>query len=363
MPKRNYQVQLNNLKARRSDPILNKAFVTESFNRANLPITVRYVFESMVPIDEDYTKRTYKEAERVQKQIIGGLETNIEVDFDYQGSVPLNTHIRLHSDLDILTFHNGFFSLEPPLAAINPYIGDPIADLRKLRTNIYNTLSKVYYAAKVDNFSAKAVSIKGGSLSRKFDIIICNWYETVVYQHLKRKELKGIHIYDQKKDNRFSDFPFTHMSEVEKKSAAIPYDNFKRLVRLFKTLKADAEASIDMSSFMITSILYHMPESKFNVLPQSSTVLLVNASEHLNEVLTNETFRKSLKSPNKKEYLFQENDQPKVIELYKLKKELDETIVDLADELSPGIRTLNEQFHRNRVSSYYEPLQKAFFNY
>lgn len=363
MPKYNYKTKLSKLSARRTDPVVNKAFVTESFRTGVVPETVKYVFESMTPIDKGYTAKSYEEAERVQKQISAGLNTGISVEYDYQGSVPLNTHIKLHSDLDILTVHSSFYSLEPPLTPIVRYTGDPLKDLRDLRENVFQTLSRVYYAAKVKNSSAKAISISGGSLQRKFDIIICNWYETVDYQRTNYKHDKAINIYDKNVDARLQDHPFKHISEVEIKSSQIAGDNFKRLVRLLKNVKVDADEQINLSSFLITSVMYHMHNSRFVSNYNNSTNLLVAASEHLNSVITQEAFRKSLLSPNKKELLFAVDDRQKVVELKKLKQELDEIIRDLADELNPGVRSLYESYGLSNVSHFYEPLQKAHFNY
>ena len=114
---------------------------------------------------------------------------------------------------------------------------------------------------------------------------------------------------------------------------------------------------------MITSVMYHVEDHKYLPDYRNSTALLVTASEHLEKVIGNETYRKSLLSPNQKEYLFAQDDAPKVIELRKLKKELDDTIEDLAKEINPGIRSLNESWGIPRVKDFYTPLQNAYYTY
>jgi hypothetical protein len=367
MPKHNYKARLQNLSNRRTDIALNKAFLTESFRKAGLPETVRYVFESMNAIEPSYTKKTYEEAERVQNQIKNGLSPSVSIEFQYQGSVPLNTHIRLHSDLDILTVHKGFHGLEPPLTPSLPYSNESATrDLRELRTNIYSTLSSAFPKATVDNSIPKAISIKGGSLARKFDIIVCNWYETVLYNsaYFKTNALRGIQIYDKKQDTRLNaDYPFAHIEKVEEKNKRTMSENYKRVIRLLKSLKADADVDINLSSFMITSVMYHMEDYKYSPDVQNSTALLTSTSEHLERIIENYQYRQSLDSPNGKEKLFAQDDSKKVAEFRKLKKELDDTIEDMAEEIRPGIRYLNEQFGRHAVKDYYEPLQKARYIY
>ena len=155
MARRNYDKRLSNIRSRKTDRLLNKAIVAESFSRKDLPETVRYVYESMSPIDREYTLNTYKEAERVQNQITKGIPPGESLEFQYQGSVPLNTHILVHSDLDILSIINKFYSLEPPQIPVVPYEGDTIADLRNLRSNMQQTLSTAFPTATVNGNSAK----------------------------------------------------------------------------------------------------------------------------------------------------------------------------------------------------------------
>jgi hypothetical protein len=78
----------------------------------------------MTAIDPAYTAKTYSEAERVKNQIQKNLQNGVAVSFEHQGSVPLNTHIKIHSDLDILAILTNFFSLESPQVPAYPYKAD-----------------------------------------------------------------------------------------------------------------------------------------------------------------------------------------------------------------------------------------------
>ena len=346
--------KLEDLKARKSDLLLNEAVLSKSFSKAELPENVRYVFESMRKIDTEYTLKTYDEAKRVENQIRNGVEASVS--FEYQGSVPLDIHIRIHSDLDILTINEDFVSLEPPQKASNPYTGDPVAELRNLRKSINSKLSSSFPNANVDNSKAKAIAISGGSLQRKFDIIICNWYKTV-------SDEKAIKIYDKENDLRVEDYTFTHMAVVNQKANQVFNDNYRRIIRLLKNLKADADEKINLSSFLITSIMFHMSDLDFYVEYRNSTKLLVNASKHLAKVIENRPYRMTLDSPNGREKLFFDDEQGKIQEVKKLKKELDETIELLAIEIKQNSGNLNESYRMFSVGNSFETLEKADFNY
>ncbi len=65
--------KLADLRARKSDFLLNEAVLSKSFSKSELPENVRYVFESMRKIDHEYTNKTYEEAKRVENQIRNGV--------------------------------------------------------------------------------------------------------------------------------------------------------------------------------------------------------------------------------------------------------------------------------------------------
>ena len=348
--------KLADLKARKTDSLLNKAVLTESFSKADFTETVKYVFESMRKIDVDYTQKTYDEAKRIETQIKNGVGSDTTLSFEYQGSVPLDIHIRIHSDLDILAINEEFVSLEPPQKAENPYQGNPLAELRNLRSTINSKLSTAYPTATIDNSKAKAIAISGGSLQRKFDIIVCNWYKPLSNE-------KAIKIYDKEVDERIEDYTFTHMAMVNQKAGQVSNDNYRRVIRLLKNLKADADEKIYLSSFMITSIMFHMSNLDYTVDYRNSTKLLVNTSKHLSKIIDNQPYRLSLDSPNGKEKLFAVDDLKKAQEVKKLKRELDETIVLLATEIKHRAGELNDGTRLFAVNNSFEPLEKAVYYY
>ena len=63
---------------------------------------VRYLLGAMEQLDPEYTKNSLAEAERVEKYL-APFST-----IQRQGSVTTNTHIRYHSDVDILGITEDF---------------------------------------------------------------------------------------------------------------------------------------------------------------------------------------------------------------------------------------------------------------
>ena len=115
---RNIYQRLNNLKARRSgtdrlsavradsaSELLTKSIFTEDYlkrSAADKPNT-RYTLGSMQEVSPDYTRISIETAQRVGNQLEQGLtRAGFSVEFRLQGSVPLNTHIRGVSDVDLL---------------------------------------------------------------------------------------------------------------------------------------------------------------------------------------------------------------------------------------------------------------------
>lgn len=327
--RKDYTARLENLRTRRYDAVLSRSIVTESFSK-EARATVKYVYEAMEPIPKSYTDNTYTEARRVQAQI-DALPMYFE--FDYQGSVPLNTHIRLHSDLDILAVRMtgnlvAGFSATQLTTTVNL--------LKETRSSINTKLKAAFPAAKVDNTGCKALNISGGSLTRHFDIIPCSWYDTTSYQQSRLKKDRQIWLNDQCKFGAF-DGTFAHMHAVNMKDTRAA-GNYKRVIRLLKTLRSDAQPGIKLSSFVITSVMYHMADAEFSQTDYSVAMarrvsMLVNTRNHLDRVITNVPYRRGLRSPNGSETLFNENDSDQVTELRKLRQELDDILLDLAEEV------------------------------
>lgn len=184
--------RLDRLAARRTDPtVTNARLLNEVYKRVDQSDSVRYVVGAMQPIDPAYTENTFAQAERVCNQL--GNRLTIECESEYQGSVTNDTHIKAQSDIDVLMLIDKFFTVEPPQKPQNPYKGDPIQDMLDLRAEIIEALEQAFPEATVDYSGGKSVSIEGGSLRRKVDVVPANWYNTNQYAETrdKRQDLSG----------------------------------------------------------------------------------------------------------------------------------------------------------------------------
>jgi hypothetical protein len=328
--KKDYSKRLENLRNRRYDGLLQKAILTESFAKTKLGDSSKYVLESMRQIDPEYTKNTFKASENIQGNLKDGLQKEkIEVTFRHQGSIETNTHIELHSDIDILTITEKFFSLEPPQVPTFPYEGDPLKDLLDLRNKSFTILNGIY--DQIDNSNSKSIKVFPTNPKRKVDVVFSNWYNSNDYNRLKNEVYRGVRIYDKDAHTRKLDFPFLNAAAINNKDLQVQ-GNLKKLIRLLKTVKADAEYEINLSSFEISSCLYNIPNQDLYLLEEFQLRLLPIASQQLNNLITDDNYRQNLLSPNGKETVFK-NSENKVLELKKLKREIDELVEDLKEEL------------------------------
>lgn len=337
--KKNYTQRLENLKKRRLDIELQKAILSESFSDVRISESVKYALESMSPIDPNYTNNTYLASQKIRNSLTKGLNNKgISVEYRHQGSVETNTHILLHSDIDILVFTEKYHSIEPPLKPLYPYNGDPLADLRELRQECYNVLNSSYN--QVDNSKAKSIQVFPTNPKRKVDVVPANWVNTQEHQSTSNEKFRGVHIYDKDRHSRQKDFPFHHIVNVKAKDSIVN-GGLAKLVRLLKTLKVDADNEINLSSFEITSIIYDI-DSFLLTKPKYQELLLLNeGSKQLDRIINNKSYREGLMSPNGKENIFGSNET-KIIEIKKLKLELDELIEDITEELSKQLKQINQ---------------------
>jgi hypothetical protein len=337
----NYTNKLEKLKNRRQD-IITKAFsVNESFNKKTYGESTTYALEAMEEISADYTNNTYKQVERVQNQLKPGLkEYGINVDFRYQGSVPTNTHIKLYSDIDLLTIHQKFFTLEPPLQPTYPYFGDTLADLKELRSKTFRILDTVFTACDIDDTGSKALTISGGSLNRKIDIISSNWHNSVRYHNSNDEDYRGVKILDRENNREILNFPFMHIYWINHKDNEVG-GNEKRVIRLLKSIKADADEEINVSSYDIASLVFRMDNSYLLTNRNQRILLIKNTNEFLIKVINDATFRESLDVANGTRRIFCK-DGAKLEEVVKLQKEVEALVFEITRELKPLYENLEK---------------------
>jgi hypothetical protein len=139
--------RITKLRARRTDPtmLVKAAAVREAYDSILEDEPVKYAVGAMQPIDKQYTANTFEEGDRVKAQLAKALnQPEITAEFEYQGSVTNDTHVKVHSDIDLLVLHTAFYIIQPPATPRFPYEGDVFADLRNLRSASAKALKSAY---------------------------------------------------------------------------------------------------------------------------------------------------------------------------------------------------------------------------
>lgn len=297
--------RLDKLRNRRIDPLIKVAGLNEAYNRlAAEDSSVQYAIGAMQPIDSDYTRRTIEERTRVEKQLANGyIMAGLGIEFAYQGSVTNDTHIRVYSDVDLLTVEERWFGIEPPNKPAVPYSGDTIQNLREIRTNTSKILRPAFPAATVDDSGGKSISVSGGSLRRKIDVIACAWWHTLEYVQEEKRHWLGIQILDNDHGQRISNKPFLHNKRIEERDAATN-GGLRKAIRLLKSLKYDSDDNIDLSSYDIAGIAYNIFDEWLAVPPGQDLLLVKNCGEYLRYLIGNKPYRDSIAVPNQMRKVF-----------------------------------------------------------
>jgi len=266
--------------------------------------SVRYAIGTMQSIDDAYTQRTIEDRTRVEKQLADGFtRVGLDVTFDYQGSVTNDTHIRAHSDLDLLTVETRFEVIERQNKPQNPYAGDSIANLREIRNNTVDILQSAFPEAEVDDSGSKAVSISGGSLRRKVDLISSAWWHTVDYVREPEKHWLGIQVLDNEKGAKVPNKPFLHNKLLDDRDTAVN-GGLRKLIRLLKSVKYDNDPVLNISSYDIAAIVYNMPDDWLFSRPGQDLGLVRHCKSYLHFLLMTPQSRSSIRVPNNMRTVF-----------------------------------------------------------
>lgn len=334
---RNYSSRLTELRNRRNDlSVLQEAYGVKGYTFDSFSQYIKkskekndvenYFFESMMPVDKIYTDNTVKEADRVKNQLDKMKTASLNFDYEYQGSVSNNTHIKAHSDIDVLVIISKYITLQHPLVPANPYQGNPISDLMELRLASEKHLTGAFPQANVDCSGAKAIGLSGGSLKRKVDVVPSNWYDTVEYDRSKEKHYRGIQVLDKYKRERILNTPFYHNYLLDVKDK-ITLGNFKRIVRLLKTLKADSDQDISLSSYDIVAIAYNIENTKY-LTGDRYLFLLKNIHSSLKSLIAlSADVRNNIDVPDKSRKIFDKAE--KLTGLIRLTEEVEDLLKSL----------------------------------
>jgi hypothetical protein len=323
----NYTKRLDNLQKRKFDLELNESLLSKSFSSRDIPDNVKYLIESMRPIDQKYNEKTVEAASRVQKHLQDGLSLHFQRDYKTQGSIRTKTNIKVHSDFDLLTIIDKYYY--PEISNGNSYKESvPEEDIKELRAQSTKILKGIYN--DVDDTGDKSISVFNKSLNRKIDIVFCFWYYSNKYLETKDEYYKGIYLFNFPTKIKILDYPFATISNVNNKGDSTA-DGSRRGIRLLKTLKADSESNINLSSFHLTTIVHSIENSNLRYTVGTELDIAKALSTEFNKLLQEPTYRKAVKSPNGTETPLEKDTI--VPEIKKIKEDLDTLIEDSSREI------------------------------
>ncbi|MBS1960496.1 MAG: hypothetical protein JST80_13545 [Bdellovibrionales bacterium] len=330
--------KLYNLNQRRYDTVTKSVVLSEAVRNASGNDAVQYLMGAMEEVSKQQTEIVTRTGERVRSQLEDFLNAKgFFPSFDYQGSVTNNTHIKIHSDIDLLVVTGRYFTPKNGSYAHLPdFTGSPQVVIHDLRSTSKLALETRFPAATVKE-KALCLGISGGSLQRDVDVVICNWVKNQDYEKDENKFHLGIRIRDVESGQWIENYPFMHNAMLNYRDSQA-HGNHKRAIRLLKSLKEDADQNIIASSYDICGLVYNCSVERmesFSNEPQFQ--FLQRFVEYLRALETNSYLRDSLKVPNQTRPLFG-SDGLSVSEMRKLTDELSELLVELRNsQQRPGL--------------------------
>jgi hypothetical protein len=318
---------------------LGRQLKNEKFEAIDQPKSVKYALGAMQAVDNEYTSESYAEGNRVATALKIGLSSvNIPISFEFQGSVPLDVHVRGNSDVDLLALHSGFVTHDENVLPTyshhySPYAGDPaLEELKGLREQSIDTLKRRYWGSKVDSSKSKAITLSEGAFTRVVDVVPSHWHDTLYWKQTNQQCFRGIYVLDSHSGVRIHNKPFLHIKLVQDKCNAAS-GALRKIIRLLKNLKYDADTKIDLASYDIAAIAWNMTETQLFV-PYGVDLLLVERARACLEIVTSsEQYRNSLWVPDGSRKIF---DRPeKISATRQLGSEIDRLAKDIHKELDP----------------------------
>lgn len=331
------KTRLQRLQQRRYDRLTNSLTLSEAATKTTLTETERYLIGSMEPVSQQQTEIVLKTGERVKGQLETYLNSqSLYPEFDYQGSATNNTHIKIYSDIDLIVASRSFFTpKDGSYAHVANYEYDPATTIRTLRSKCKTGLELGFPSATVRE-KARCIRITGGSLQRDVDAVPCNWIKNKEYERTGYKAYLGIRVLDVEKNIWIENYPFMHNALLDLKDTESE-GNLKRIIRLLKTLKEDADITIDVSSYDICGLAYSFDQELMKRRYEDSKFdFLERFLSYSKKLETDYVKQASISVPNGTRLLFS-TDGLKVSELKKLNAELN-TVLD--EVRTPQKRTL-----------------------
>lgn len=296
------ETRLDRLALRRTDPNILEinAKSYEGYRSLDIPKAIKYIIGSMQPIDERYTRRTIEQGERVRKQLESNLPPGVA--YRFQGSVMTDTHIKFHSDIDLLVFNQKFRFVKEPLEAKPLYDGDSAQDMRDLRSATTSVIQSEFPKVTVDDSNSTAIKLSGGSLTRDVDVVPAAWMDTLEYINSMDETHRGVQVFN-KKDGSFQlNYPFKNKAEIQSKDRRCS-GGMRKAARFMKTIKADSEQE-SLRSYDITALAWNMPDEVLSYGMPWDLKIFFGCRDFLRRVVSDSEFRNGLWVPDGSRRIF-----------------------------------------------------------
>lgn len=331
----------------------------EAYERRASSKFTRYTLGAMQAVDADYTRTSIAEGDRVKAQLAERLDAAFCPAFRYQGSVPLDIHIKFVSDIDLLALRTDFVTLDWNGPRGNTYQRNsdptPIPDrLAHLRRRCEAELRAAFPAATVDASGAKAISISGGSLRRKVDVIPSHWHDTARYQQSGSETDRAVCILIKDEHRTMMNWPFLHIHAIQQKDT-LTWGGAKKVIRLLKTLKSDSDsvAEIGLSSYEIAGLVWHFEDSTLRVTDTRELSLLWAANRHLNFYAAAKEHTMGLTTPDGSRRIIDTEAKFRAVRLLSL--EVDQLAEAVARERSPLLILTPDAVRKSLEDAYLAP--------
>lgn len=328
--------------------VLQKSLLDENYEkRAPAQPFTRYVLGAMQEVGPDYTRDSIDTAERVGKQLKRQLEAiGWSVEFELQGSVPLNVHIRGVSDVDLLNLESSFLSYYTAgVRAQNGFYSSvapsetSVQRLQRLRKECEKILIATYPAVDVDTSGGKAICLSGGSLSRPVDVVPSHWNDTIAYQASLLKRDRGVTILNNKVPETIDNLPFLHIGRVHDRDQNEAGGGLKKAIRLCKNVKNDAMEdgkTVNLPSFDLAGIMYHASQAALRTGVFYELAILAETQRFLDHLWQNKEYARTLLVPDESRRIF--DTEAKFDGLLTLSAEMDELAQQVAKEQNKILR-------------------------
>lgn len=330
-----FNVQLDEL-------IANAQRRTESYERRSGSAATQYALGAMQRVDPEYTKNSYVEGDRIKNQLLARLAPEYRAAFEYQGSVPLDVHIKGVSDIDLLVLRTDFVTVDPngPKTYFNVGGETPATCLSRLRADAARHIGAAFPEVNVDTSGAKCLTLSGGSLRRNVDVIPCHWHDTSTWQYSGDRKDRGVKILDAKEGATILNMPFLHIDKIHQKDLLCA-GGVKKVIRLLKNVSADADIADAkrLSSYDIAGLVWHFPDNELSVQVWNELALVAVAQSNLERLLANPSIALNLRTPDGSRCILDDTKKFSCLEV--LQSELNDLAEQIVSEL--GAVTFGER--------------------